>query len=150
MPCRVDRKNQGQPQLTMFNWQITLNSKQVLILLAFDSAMPDERGNQFATAHSMVVDAWTHRGVRHMLEDGLLQVDHSRKPWSIWTITPKGRLIAEAIRSDADTLKQLKDRNGVETNRAVAATPKTGTAGLTVEQLRKKSSSDEDNGSNHE
>lgn len=107
----------------MFQWQITLSDKQVLMLAAFHTGFDDENGSRFSSVHAMIGDAWDVRAVRKLCEAGLLTVKDSTLPngmrSNIWNITTKGELIALAIMEDADNLKQLSERAGLKTARLV-------------------------------
>lgn len=96
----------------MFQWSITLSDKQVIMLTAFHMAIPDKNGSIFHSAHSMVADAWDIRSVRKLEESNLIQV--IKNSVTLWSITAKGRLIAQAIMCDADNLRRLKSRKGHE------------------------------------
>lgn len=96
----------------MFQWQITLSDKQVIMLTAFHMAEPDKNGSVFHSANSMLGDAWDLRAVRKLEEMNLILVVKSEQ--TVWTITDKGRLIAQAIVCDAENLRRLKLRNGRE------------------------------------
>lgn len=103
----------------MFQWSITLTDKQVLMLAAFSVAEPDQNGSQFQAVNGMVGNAWDVRSARKLEEMGLIEiVAYVDKLTGLktnkWTITKKGRLIAEAMRCDTLNLQKIKLRNGWE------------------------------------
>jgi hypothetical protein len=109
----------------MFQWALTLSDKQVMMLMAFYRSEPNQYGCQFHGAHHMIGDAWDIRAVRKLQESGLMHVreqviDGLNK--NIWTITMKGRLIAEAIMEDASGLANIQLRNGLEGGYAINRT----------------------------
>lgn len=108
----------------MFNWTVTLSDKQVLMLMAFAAAKPDEEGNCFSAVQVMICDAWDVRSARKLQEDGLISVEEYKNEetgfrTSRWAITHKGKLIAEAVNEDAEGLRKIALRNGQEARRAV-------------------------------
>lgn len=110
----------------MFNWTISLSDKQVIMLMAFYSAEDDSYECRFHSVHSMIGDAWDIRAVRKLQEYGLISVisrEDARKP-NIWNITDKGNFIAMAIEADADSLKTLTLRNGLQQGQIINSTKK--------------------------
>jgi hypothetical protein len=97
----------------MFQWNITLSDKQVLMLSAFHAAKPDEKGSLFHAANGMIGDAWDIRAVRKLEEQDLIAVVKTVQE-TIWRITVKGQLIAQAIMCDAENLRTLRLRQGRE------------------------------------
>lgn len=97
----------------MFQWQITLSDRQVIMLTAFQMAKPDKDGSIFHSAHSMIADAWDTRAVRKLEEQNLIHIDRDGQSRATrWKISEKGRLIAQAIICDADNLRELRGRKG--------------------------------------
>lgn len=105
----------------MFQWGITLSDKQVIMLTAFHVAKPDKAGCIFHAAQSMIGDAWDIRAVRKLEEQNLITVTHDNAApkTTVWQITRKGRLIAEAIMSDAENLRRLRLRHGLRSARLI-------------------------------
>ena len=127
----------------MFNWSIELSANAVLMLLAFHHADAEKDGSQFKAAHAAIGDLWDIRAVRRLCEEGLLHVEHKERPDpntaapSIWQITEKGTLIALAIECDAEQLKELPGRNGLQ-QKYLATNNSPLTVPLTVPLARRR------------
>jgi len=104
----------------MFTWNVSLSAKQVLMLMAFNATEPDEHGSQFSAVQDLITDAWSIRGARGLCEEGFILAVHDGVR-SKWTITEKGRLIANAILLDAKSLSGIEERLGRSLRKAVNA-----------------------------
>lgn len=102
----------------MFQWNITLSDRQVIMLAAFLTAEEDQYGSQFHAVNSLIGDAWDIRAMRKLTEWGLISVNEVLMPTgmktNLWHITQKGEFIALAIMEDAAALKQIQLQNKTE------------------------------------
>lgn len=98
----------------MFQWNITLSDKQVIMLAAFHAATDDSNNCRFHAVHAMVGDAWDVRAVRKLQEAGLINVAVTEEKRNRWNITEKGECIARAIQCDAISLGKMSAREGLK------------------------------------